>query len=55
MWMDSFYIEEVRFLCLILMEFPHFTSDGKCISFPLMYYVDSLVQRPQLIKWTKMF
>jgi hypothetical protein len=50
MWIDSFYEEDVRCLCLILMTLSHFSSDRKCISFPLMYYVDILLHRPQLIR-----
>jgi hypothetical protein len=55
MQMSSFHREEVRCMCLIIMTLSHFTSDGKHISFPLMYYVDSLVQRPRLIRWMKIF
>jgi hypothetical protein len=40
----SFGAEEVRCLSLLVTTIAHFTSDGKCISFPLLYYVDSLVQ-----------
>jgi hypothetical protein len=56
-WMQMilFHREEVRCLSLIIMKLSHFTSYGKCISFPLMYYVDILVQRPQLISCTKIF
>ena len=35
------------------MALVHYTSDGHCISFPLMYYVDSLVMRTQLIRWSE--
>jgi hypothetical protein len=55
MQIDSFHAEDVRCLCLILMTLSHFSSDGKCISFPLMYYVDSLLQRPRLIRWMRFF
>ena len=53
--MDPFGKEEVRCLSLIVTTLEHFTSDGKCISYSLMYYVDSLVQRSQLIRWSEMF
>jgi hypothetical protein len=43
---DSFGAEEVKCMSLILSTLSHSSSDGKHISFPLMYYVDSLVQRP---------
>jgi hypothetical protein len=33
----------------------HFTSDGKRISCALLYYVDSLVQRPRCIRWSAIF
>jgi hypothetical protein len=42
----SFGAEEVRCLSLLVMTIAHFTSDGKHISCTLLYYVDSLVQRP---------
>ena len=38
-----------------VMTLTHFTSDRQCISFPSMYYVDSLVTRPQLISWLAIF
>ena len=47
---DSFGREEVRLLSLIAMTLTHYTFDGKCISFPLMHYVDSLFMRSQLIR-----
>ena len=34
------------------MELEHSTSDGKCISFPLMYYVDSLLMMTELNRWS---
>ena len=40
---DSFGREEVRCLSLIVTELAHYTFDGHHISFPLIYYVDSLV------------
>jgi hypothetical protein len=46
LWITSFSAEEVRCLSLLVTTIAHFTSDGKRISFPLLYYVDSLVQRP---------
>jgi hypothetical protein len=42
---DSFGREEVRCLSLIVTELAHYTFDGKCISFHLMYYVGILVTR----------
>ena len=42
---ESFGREEVRCLSLIVITLAHYTSNGKFISFPLMYYVDSLVMR----------
>ena len=39
----SFDAEEVRCLSLLVTTIAHFTSDGKHIRFPLLYYVDSLV------------
>ena len=38
-------------MSLILMVMAHYTSDGKHINFSLMYYVDSLVTRTQLVRW----
>ena len=35
--------EEVRFLSLLISTISHNTNDGQCISFPLLFYVDSLV------------
>jgi hypothetical protein len=46
MRIDSFHAKDVRCLCIILMTLSHFSFDGKHISFPLMYYVYSLLQRP---------
>jgi hypothetical protein len=46
MWICSFHREEVRCLCLIIWTLSHTSSDGKHISFSLLHYVDSLVQRP---------
>ena len=43
---DSFGAEEVRCLSLLLTTIAHNTSDGQYISFPLLFYVDSLFQRP---------
>jgi hypothetical protein len=41
--MSSFHREDVRCMCFIILALSHSSSDGKCISFPLMHYVDSLV------------
>jgi hypothetical protein len=51
----SFSAEEVRCLSLLVTTIAHFTSDGKCISCTLLYYVDSLVQRPRCIRWSAIF
>jgi hypothetical protein len=51
----SFGAEEVRFLSLLVMTITHFTSDRKCISCSLLYYVDSLVQRPHCIICSTIF
>lgn len=42
---DSFGREKVRCFSLIVMALEHYMYDGQCISFPLMYYVDSLLTR----------
>jgi hypothetical protein len=55
MWMSSFHREEVKCMCFIITSLLHFTSNGKCISFPLMYYIVSLVQMPQLIRRIEFF
>ena len=36
-------------------DHPHYTSDGKCISCLLLFYVDSLFQAPQLVRWSVIF
>jgi hypothetical protein len=51
LWIDSFGREEVRCLSLIVMALKHYTSNRKCISFTLMYYIDSLVTRTILVRW----
>ena len=38
----SFGAKEVRCLSLLLATIAHYTSDVQCISFPLLFYVDSL-------------
>ena len=50
LWIDSFGREEVRCLSLIMMKLGHYTFDGHHISYPLMYYVNSLVMMTQLIR-----
>ena len=40
---SDFGREEFRCLSIFLMMVAHSTSDGKCISFHLLYYVDSLL------------
>jgi hypothetical protein len=42
----SFGAEDVRCLSLLLSTISHFIGDGQCISCTLLYYVDSLIQRP---------
>lgn len=49
---DAFVKEEVRCLSLIVMALQHSTSNGKHISFPLIYYVDSLLMMTWLIRWS---
>ena len=39
-------------MSLIIMALAHSTYDGQCISFPLMYYVDSLLMMTRLIRWS---
>ena len=39
----------------IVIEPAHYTSDGKYISFPLLYYVDSLLMKTWLIRWSAIF
>jgi hypothetical protein len=41
-----FGAEDVRCLSLLLSTISHFIGDGQCISCALLYYVDSLIQRP---------
>ena len=36
---------------LIVMALAHYISDGKHISFPLMYYIDSLLVRTWVVRW----
>ena len=43
----SFGREDVRCLSLMVMTIAHITSDGKHIIFPLLYYVDFLMQEPR--------
>ena len=42
----SFGGEKVRCLSLLLLTISHHTSDGQRISFPLLFYVDSLLHVP---------
>ena len=51
----SFGAEEVRCLSLLVTTIAHFTNDGKRISCPLLYYIDSLVQWPWCIRWSAIF
>ena len=43
---SSFSIEEVRCLSLLVSTIAHFSSDGKHINCPILYYVDSLIHMP---------
>lgn len=52
---SSFLIEEARCLSLLVDTIAHSCGDGKCISFPLLYYVDSLIQVPHCITWSDIF
>ena len=51
----SFGAEEVRCLSLLLSTIAHHTSDEQRISFVLLFYVDSLLQAPQLVRWSAIF
>ena len=51
----SFGREEVRCLSLLISTISHNTNDGQCISYPLLFYVDSLVQEPRLVRWSAIF
>ena len=51
----SFGGEEVRCLSLLISTISHHTSDGKRISCPLLFYVDSLLQAPWLVRWYAIF
>jgi hypothetical protein len=52
---DVFGAEEVRCMFLIVMELTHFTYNVKNISLSLMSYVNILVYRNRLIRWSNMF
>ena len=51
----AFGSEEVQCLSLLISTISHNTSDGKCISCLLLYYDDSLVQEPRLVRWSAIF
>ena len=51
----AFGREEVHCLSLIISTISHNTNDGQCISFQLLYYVDSLLQQPRLVRWSAIF
>ena len=51
----AFGSEEVRCLSLLISTISHNTSDGKHSSCLLLYYVDSLVQEPRLVRWSAIF
>ena len=48
----SFGQKEVKRLSLLLTTIAHYTSEWKHISFPLLFYVDSLFQRPRIVRWS---
>ena len=52
---SAFGREEVQCLSLIILTILHNTSDGKIISCSLLYYVDYLVKKPRLFKWSVIF
>jgi len=52
---SSFAIEEVRCPSLFVTIIAHSSSDGKYISFPLLYYVDYFIQVSRCIKWFAIF
>ena len=55
LYIASFGGEEVRCLSLLILTISHHTNDGKCISFPILLYVDSLLQAPRLVRWSAIF
>ena len=46
----AFSVNDTMFLSLFLMMMMHSTNDGRHISFPLLYYVYSLVWKPICIR-----
>jgi hypothetical protein len=46
LWISSFEREDVRCMCLMLSTLSQYSSDGKHISFSMLYYVDSLLWEP---------
>ena len=52
---SAFGSEEMQCLSLLILTISHNTSDGKHISLSLLYYVDSLVQEPRLVRWSAIF
>ena len=51
----TFGRQDVQCLSLIILTISHNTSDGKHIGYLLLYYVDSLVQHPGLLRWSAIF
>ena len=51
----SFGVEEVSHLSLFMTSIAHHTIDGQCIIFPHLFYVDSLLQAPRLVRWSANF
>ena len=51
----AFGRQDVQCLSLLISTISHNTSDGQCISFPLLYYVDYLVHEPRLFRWSTIF
>ena len=51
----AFGRQDVQCLSLIISTISHNTSDGKHIICSILYYVDPLVQEPQLVRWSAIF
>ena len=51
----AFGRQDVQCLSLIISTISHNTSDGERISCSLLYYVDSLVHEPRLVRWSAIF
>ena len=51
----AFGCEEDQCLSLIILTISHNTSDGQRISCSLLYYANSLLQQPRLVRWSAIF